>query len=220
MKPTHTSSGRWYEKDPDIAGAFEAIENMPEHYRQIIAQVIVGITQRLKAQNRGQGLISIGSDRIMGLMKAQQKRRKIDLDKLFHKAHTNLFILPDDQRNFMAERIYISVICLNEYFEICDRQNKIPDLRELASLINEAMDKGLRAAEKFMISRNLFDHKTEVVFQSLYRRSSADHQMDTDVAAATAGASKTAQEEPSGPKQKARIKSTDEGLRIRKQDPN
>jgi hypothetical protein len=219
MKSTHLGKGRWYEKDPDVADAFQSIELMPEHYREIIADVIVQVTNRLKNHNKGQGVISIGSDRVMGLMKAQQKRRKADSNKLMHKAHTNLFILPDEQRHLMGERIYISVECLNEYFQACDRLNKLPDLREVSTLLNEAMDKGLRAAEKFFITRNLYDQPAEKFINNLYRKKPGE--VPKEGRELTQASSSTIQPTPPPTPQsktKARIKTAQDGLKISKQD--
>jgi hypothetical protein len=219
MKSTHLGKGRWYEKDPDVADAFRSIELLPEHYREILADVIVQVTNRLKNHNKNQGIISIGSDRVMGLMKAQQKRRKVDSNKLMHKAHTNLFILPDEQRTLMGERIYISVACLNEYFQACDRLNKLPDLREVATLLNEGIDKGLRAAEKFFIARNLYDQKTERVINNLYRKKPTEIIKEERIPAQQP----TAEAQPTPPptpqsKTKARIKTAQDGLKISRQD--
>lgn len=216
---------RWYDKEPRVSDAFARLLILPAEHRNLFSDVINQCSIHLKKQSQNHGgLTSLGGDRIIGLLKAQKRRRPEDQDKYFHKAMTNLYILEDIQRDFMAERVYISINCYDEYIHVCKRMEKAQDIKEMGNLVSITIGKGLRAGEKYMITIGKYDDQTQIALSRLtilYKEPVEQRQSEDETAAESVPSKQSAEvavAEAQQPKERARLKSSDQGMKIHSQD--
>lgn len=211
MKNTTEKSNRWYDTNVDVSESFTALCDMSLEYQHLFGQILILVTQRVKDQNQpSNGLTSLGSERVMGLMKSQHKRRASDKDKVMYKAFTNMFLLGDQQRGQMAERLFLSMACADEYQLVCQRLGHGANYREMGQLISETLEKGLYAGERYLINIERYDKDAERVFAQLRLKSSEPPpiiQVATSVPM-----------NPAEAKQKARLRQDDGGMKIHNQE--
>lgn len=198
---------RWYDKTPEMANAFSSFHSMSAEYRGLFGHIILTVTKRLREQTRmrSQGFLSLGSDRVIGLMKSQRKRRFEDQDKLLHKALTDLFLLDDSQRTLIADRIYTAICCTNEYITACKRLQRPENVKEVTQLILETFEKGLRGGERHLMVLGLYDDMTSTAFGQYAQTVAADKERVLEM--------------PKVATQKAKLVEDTSGMKIQRLDP-
>ncbi|MBY0404680.1 MAG: hypothetical protein K2X66_12325 [Cyanobacteria bacterium] len=155
-----SSRGRWYDQSPGIYIGMNGLCELPPDYSHVLGQIIIILAKQFKDRQKSpNGLISLGTDRIMGLMKSRKKRRKEDSDVVLYKAFTDLYLLEDKHRNVLAQRISITVVVVGEYVGFCKRKDREENKQECMTLIRESLEKGLREATRYMMSIGVYDRE-------------------------------------------------------------
>lgn len=150
---------RWYDQDPSLASFVGGLEQLEgEDNRVLFSKLILHVCQVLKRRNRKDGeLLKLGADRIMGVLKAQGKRRASDRDTDFFKAMTAVYQLEDEKRLFVAARITESIQCLAVYEKaiVVRPHYRRRDLEEVAALLRQTLEHGLSAGLEYLESIGL-----------------------------------------------------------------
>lgn len=164
----HVGGLRWYDTAPHISQSFDRFHQIPPEYRSHFVYLLNTVIQKMQAEaKKASEIKSLGLDRTRGLFKAREKKRFGDKDQILFKTFLDLFTLPDSERQFLANRISLSVSCLDLYQETCKRQGKQEVVNDLMQIINAAIIKGLSAAQLAFHKSNLLDAKASQDFIEL-----------------------------------------------------
>lgn len=159
---------RWYDQFPGITEAFATFQTMKRQYRDHFAEVLTTITGKFKEMNSKKLEIkNLGPDRVTAFIKSKERKRAEDAFGNLHRALSNLDLLQDAQRNFIAKRIGISIYCMQEYQEVCARREEIEEFSEVSKLINVTMSSGLAGAKQYLLDIQVFDAQSELYFDEL-----------------------------------------------------
>lgn len=224
------ASRRWYDAEPNTAQAFSIIPQLRSEYRQAFGHVITVVTTKLREVNKfKQPYISLGTERAIGLIKTQERRRATDQDRVLHKAFTNLYILPDQQRTALTQRISVSVSCVELYRQVCARVAREENFKEVLHLINQTIEKGLGGGHRVMMSLGLCDAQVQEGFNHLaqvFNESLIFPLAETTPVAAIVKPershvveSATTKSSVSGKRHRARLIEDASGMKIHRQEP-
>jgi hypothetical protein len=162
---------RWYDHYPHVATAFRDIREMPLEYQHLFGQVVLAYYERLTEKKKfDNDVLSLGSDRALGLFKIQQKRRYEDRDPLLFKAMTTLFLFEKGQRVPIAECLSCGMICLKKYMTACEAYDHDEDPDEIKRLFKIAIEHGIHTGELYLKELGLVGElEAEEVVQPLSR---------------------------------------------------
>ncbi len=97
---------RWYDREPQLAQAVNLLDSFPIETQVIIAEGVVSLAeQQCQARETATTLQSVGTDKILGLHKSQQKRRNTDHHPTLNRAMNYLYLLNPNHQQYMATQI-------------------------------------------------------------------------------------------------------------------
>ncbi len=148
---TQPTFKRWYDRQPKLSQAFKLIIILPDEIRSIISESLMLIANReFDAHERENSFRTLGSDKILGLHKSKNKRREYDQNELLHKAMNYLYVLSDDNQDFMADHILALVTYIQKYFATCQEFKAEPTLEAVAQVTHTYVEKGTTEVERFL----------------------------------------------------------------------
>jgi hypothetical protein len=147
---------RWYERQPNLSQAVSLLIILPDEVRTIIGEATMQLANQEFEESRKSGINrSLGGDKVLGLYKSKNKRREYDQNESLHKAMNYLYILSDENQDFMAIHILKMLNYIQQYFATCREFNENPSLEEVADMTQQYVISGKTAVERFL--RNLRD---------------------------------------------------------------
>lgn len=148
---TQPSFKRWYDRQPKLSQAFKLIILLPDEIRSIISESLMLIANReFDANERENSFRTLGSDKILGVHKSKNRRREYDQNELLHKAMNYLYVLSDDNQDFMADHILKMVAYIQKYFATCQEFKAEPTLEAVAQVTHTYVEKGTTEVERFL----------------------------------------------------------------------
>lgn len=142
---------RWYDRQPKLSQAFKLIILLPDEVRSIISESLMLIANReFESGEADRSFRTVGSEKIMGLHKSKNKRREYDQNELLHKAMNYLYVLSDDNQDFMADHVLKMVEFIQKYFATCQEFKAEPTLEDVAAVTNTYVEKGSAEVNRFL----------------------------------------------------------------------
>jgi len=142
---------RWYDRQPKLSQAFKLIILLPDEVRSIISESLMLIANReFESQEQERSFRTVGSEKVMGLHKSKNKRREYDQNELLHKAMNYLYVLSDDNQDFMADHVLKMVEFIQKYFATCREFKSEPTLEDVATVTNTYVEKGSAEVNRFL----------------------------------------------------------------------
>ncbi len=111
---------RFYENDPLVKQAVEAIFLFPYEIQSIIASGIADLAEN-ECQVKAilEDVKSLGADVVLSIYKSKRRRRQYDGNPNLHQAINYLMVLPEDKRRLLAVKISELIELMGDYLKIC-----------------------------------------------------------------------------------------------------
>lgn len=155
--PTYT---RWYDRQQTVSKSVKLLESFPVDYQEVLGDTIIKLASKhCNAEELLANLRALGPEKVLNIFKAKSKNRGYDKNETVHKAMNYLYVLPDENRVFIATQIIEVVGHLFEYFSICRETGQAP-AREVVQSLSTAFVRGqlndtVEHLTKFYPSMNL-----------------------------------------------------------------
>lgn len=151
MKNNPNNFARWYDSRPKISQASRLLFILPDEIQSIISEATLLIADKeFQQEEKEQQIRSLGREKIMGLHLSKNKRREYDQNPHLHKAMNYLYILSENNREFMAEHILKMVQYIQYHLETCKLAQRTPDLKEVAEIVNTYVKLGDESVKLFL----------------------------------------------------------------------
>jgi hypothetical protein len=146
---------RWYERQPKLALAVKLLIKLPDEIRSILGDTMMLLANKeFEATKYIEGR-SLGGEKVLGLYKSKNKRREYDQNETLHKAMNYLYILSEENQDFMADHILKLLEYVQKYFASCQEFKAEPSLEDVATIANMYVESGAADVELFL--KNLRD---------------------------------------------------------------
>jgi hypothetical protein len=126
--------GRWYERHPVFVRAFEVFRDLPTTIQKKIAGHILRFRRPefFDYQTNDANLKELGHDRIVGLLRAQFKRRWYDNDPVLHRALNSLQLMRAEYQVDFTQKILITDFVVTQYnkMQLAHRYQRDPGALE------------------------------------------------------------------------------------------
>lgn len=155
---TQGKNNRWYDQDPTLSKSVHLIGTFPNEIQGIVAEAIMRLAEReCNIKELLENLRSLGPDKVLGMYKSKNKRRKYDGNGTVHQALNYMFILSDSNRLFMAGKIIEIVNHIYDYLRICKTFRRLPDPGDIQAVVNAYLELGGVHATRLLhtIAQNL-----------------------------------------------------------------
>lgn len=161
---------RWYDSRPKISQAARLLFILPDEIKSVISKAILVIADKeFREEEREQQIRSLGREKIMGLHQSKNRRREYDQNSHLHQAMNYLYILSEDNREFMAEHILKMVQYIQYHLETCQLAQRTSDLKDVAEIVAIYVKSGDEGVKPFLkklryeFYEKLLDGKQSVV---------------------------------------------------------
>lgn len=142
---------RWYERQPKLSQAVKLLIILPDEVRTIIGEALMLLANReFEMSKYSEGSRSLGGDKVLGLYKSKNRRREYDQNETLHQAMNYLYILSDENQDFMAVHILKMLDYMQQYFATCREFNTEPSLEDVAALMQQYVIQGSVEVERFL----------------------------------------------------------------------
>ena len=142
---------RWYDRQPRLAQGVRMLFLFPSEVKSIVSEATVLIANReFQDTEELQSFRTLGTDKILGLHKSKNKRREYDQNELLHKAMNYLYILSNENQDFMAEHILKMVQYIQDYLSACKAFQTEPSVEEVAQVTAAYVEGGAPEAEALL----------------------------------------------------------------------
>ncbi len=151
-------NNRWYDQDPTLSKSVQLIDTFPSEIQSIVAEAIMQLAEReCNIKELLDNLRSLGPDKVLGMYKSKNKRRRYDGNSSVHQALNYMFILSDNNRLFMAGKIIEIVNHIYDYLRICKTFRKLPDPDDIQAVVDAYLELGGLHATRLLhnIAQNL-----------------------------------------------------------------
>lgn len=142
---------RFYEKDPTVRRAVEALFLFPAEIQRVLASGFTLIAERdfkmKEVENRGKNL---GASTVLSLHKSKQKNRPYDNCPVTHKALNYLMMMSPESRIFLSCKIIELMGFMQEYLKLCESCNVLPDDEVVQEISDTYHYKGAAEARVFI----------------------------------------------------------------------
>jgi hypothetical protein len=142
---------RWYDSRPKISQAARLLFIFPDEIKSIISEAILLIADKeFRQEEKERQVRSLGREKILGLHQSKNRRREYDQNPHLHQAMNYLYILSEDNREFMAEHILKMVQYIQCHLETCQLAQRTPDLKEVAEIVHIYIKSGDESVKLFL----------------------------------------------------------------------
>jgi hypothetical protein len=137
--PTYT---RWYDRQQTVSKSVKLLESFPVDYQEVLGDTIIKLAgKHCDAEALMADLRALGPEKVLNIFKAKSKNRGYDQNETVHKAMNYMYVLPDENRVFIATQVIEVVGHLFEYFSICRETGQAP-AREVVQSLSNAFVRG------------------------------------------------------------------------------
>lgn len=144
-------SNRWYDSKPTIIKSVQILEAFPKEVQQIIAQGIIDMANNeFEASELMKSYKSMGSEKIMGLHKSQNKCRSLDQNPETYKAMSYMYVLSEENQVLMAQKIVEVSEFIYEYFKTCKVFHQDPSPEEINAITQTYVKDGSEETARFL----------------------------------------------------------------------
>jgi hypothetical protein len=144
-------SQRQYDRSPELAQAVRMLLLMPNEIGSIIAEGMLSMMDKeFEEILQERHYRSLGSDKIMGLHKSQNRRRAYDQNPILHKAMSHLYLLSGSGQDYMARHILALLSYIQRYLDSCGEFQQEPSLEDVVSVTKTYIEKGSVEVEGFL----------------------------------------------------------------------
>ncbi|MBX2860334.1 MAG: hypothetical protein KTR14_03810 [Vampirovibrio sp.] len=142
---------RFYEKDPIVFQAVEALFCFPHDFQSIISEGLAEIAEReCKASELQKEFKSVGYEKVMALHKSKRKGRPYDHNPQTHKMMNYLMLLSDDHRRLMARETLQLLAHIQEYLSMCKEYQSDTSERTIRTLTGTYVAYGSKATQDLL----------------------------------------------------------------------
>lgn len=148
-----SSKDRFYEKDPLVKQAVDAMFLFPPEVQVIIASGFSLIAESdCKAKELMNDSKSLGTEKVLALYKSKQKRRPYDFDPTLHQAMNYLMIMSEENRRFLATKIIEMIGFMQDYLKVCQEYTEAPQSQTIEGITKTYSRQGPTEAKAFINS--------------------------------------------------------------------
>ncbi len=142
-----------------MSRAVKALRGVGPEYQVLFAHVILKVCDIFltRKKEKANGLMEIGAEKIVGVLKAQNKRRWYDQNKTMHKAFTGMYRLEYHQQGYLGRRLLDAINLTDVYIESCDQNRRPSDLYEVIEMLQLIVRDGFEAGKRYLVRLNLWD---------------------------------------------------------------
>lgn len=142
---------RWYDSRPKMSQSARLLFALPDEIKSIISEALLVIADReFRHDEKVRHVRSLGREKVMGLHKSKNRRREYDENPHLHQAMNYLYILSEDNREFMAEHILKMMRYIQYHLETCQITQVVPQIEDLAAITNTYVNSGDEAVSAFL----------------------------------------------------------------------
>lgn len=142
---------RWYDSRPKMSQAARLMFAFPDEIQTIISEATLFIADREFRENeRERSVRSLGREKVLGLHKSKNRRREYDYNPHLHQAMNYLYVLSEDNREFIAEHILKMVRYIQHYLETCQIAETAPRIEDVAEVTRRYVQSGEKEVEIFL----------------------------------------------------------------------
>lgn len=153
MPETCHPRNRWYDQKPEVMKAVDLLIAFPEELRVIIADGTISLAEKqFQAAELLKSVRSLGTDRVLGLYKAQKKQRKMDAIPSVYKALTYMYILAAENQILLSRSILVLMDFVSEYLRACKNFNRPAEAENVISLTHCYVEQGVEEVRQFLKS--------------------------------------------------------------------
>lgn len=153
MLHTYSARNRWYDQTPEVKKAVDLLIAFPEELRAIIADGTIGLAERqFQAAELLKSVRSLGTDKVLGLYKAQKKQRRMDQLPSVYKALTYMYILATQNQVLLSRSILVLMDYVSDYLRACQSFKQSPEAEDVVSLTHCYVERGPEEVQAFLKS--------------------------------------------------------------------
>jgi hypothetical protein len=142
---------RWYDQYDRIAHSIGLMEEFPPEFQCVLGESIIAIAEnQCQVKNLMGELRELGPEKVLGLFKSKNKQRKYDSLPEVHQGINYMYILPDEQRLFIAEQLIELVDSFQKYFALCRKSGQEPRVMLASQLSKTYLQEGKQATEAWL----------------------------------------------------------------------
>jgi len=137
MADTPSSRQRWHDQQPTVARSVKLLEIFPPDCQILLGETIITLAEKhCKAKELMANLRSLGPEKVLSIFKSKGKRRPYDQLPTVHQALNYMFILPDNERLYIAGHVIVLVDHMVAYFKYSMEHGSPVYLSTVAALTN------------------------------------------------------------------------------------
>src|SRR5687768_3105757 len=133
---------RWYERQPRLAQAVHLLTILPDEIRSILGEAMLVLANKEFEATKYETGRSLGGDKVLGLYKSKNKRREYDQNETLHKAMNYLYILSEENQDFMADHVLNLLEYIQTYFASCQEFKANPSFDDVATIASTYVESG------------------------------------------------------------------------------
>lgn len=151
---------RFYDQDPVVSKAANLVLNLPEEVRTLVAVCLISLSERrFGALTLMGNFKELGSDKVLSIFKAKEKKRTYDRNLAVHKAFNCLLVISEKDRRVLSGQVIEMVDVVSAYQRFCALKGSSVNIRLVEALLTSYVKLGSMGANKLF---NLIKAKVEV----------------------------------------------------------
>jgi len=151
MTQLQTEFKRWHDRSPQLAKAVHVLGLMPDPICVIMNEGLISIVRReFRESFITKSRQFLGRSKILGLYKAQKRQREYDKNPILHKAMSYLYMLSDDNQDFMSNHIMELMSYIQEYFYVYYELNQDFSPEDVAAMAAHYLEKDADDVHMFL----------------------------------------------------------------------
>lgn len=150
MEQRQTEYKRWYDEDKKLSIVVKAMEAMDITTQLKFADKLLELSRELLRDRGGdkEVLEALEADKKAALEKAQSRRRWYDQYESLHQAFNNLYVLNEQDRGSLANRLVVPVQIVEGYERSCREKGDQPNLEVVDEILRTSLLEGPERANK------------------------------------------------------------------------
>jgi hypothetical protein len=157
-KNTTQKPQRWYDAQPKVKRIIDTLQHFPHEVLSIVAEGAVTMAEReCRALEMMKSIKSLGTEKVLAMYKSKNKRRAYDSNPEMHKAVNYMFILSEQNRDYLADKTLDLIECVTDYLKACRELECEPKEADISDITQTYVSKGAKDAKAFIYElRNKF----------------------------------------------------------------
>ena len=149
----YTPNGRkrWYDGHPAISRGVGLLEALPFDVQSIVAEGVNTVAEKdCSAHEISSSLKSLGKDKVLSMYKAKAKRRAYDQNPEFHKAMGYMYVLENNQRDFVGNKMLGITAGVQSYVQTCQKHELPVNLRVVQQITLVCIEEGQEGVSRLL----------------------------------------------------------------------